>query len=216
MAEFDTVIRGGTLATASDLFTADLGIANGKISVIGMNLGRLPPRSTHSSHARAAILAALSPAGPAPTTSTSTLRRIGASAGSGASGFASRGGAERTSLPLTTFARQALCSGLPSIVTKHSKHVPMPHHRPRGAPERVRRSVRMPAAVKAAATLSPSSAGISRPSKRMATRSPVWRTGLLSSRRVKSLSRAISLLFLSALPAEHHVTAGSHFGTEDG
>ena len=67
MAEFDTVIRGGTLATASDLFTADLGIANGKISVIGMNLGRLPPRSTHSSHARAAILAALSPAGPAPT-----------------------------------------------------------------------------------------------------------------------------------------------------
>jgi dihydropyrimidinase len=39
MAEFDTVIRGGTLATASDLFTADLGIANGKISAIGMSLG---------------------------------------------------------------------------------------------------------------------------------------------------------------------------------
>jgi dihydropyrimidinase len=38
MAEFDTVIRGGTLATAVDLFTADLGITNGKVSAIGMNL----------------------------------------------------------------------------------------------------------------------------------------------------------------------------------
>lgn len=39
MPQFDTVIRNGTLATASDVFSADLGISDGRISAIGTNLG---------------------------------------------------------------------------------------------------------------------------------------------------------------------------------
>ena len=40
MAEFDTVIRGGTLATAADVFVADLGVREGRIAAIGSALGR--------------------------------------------------------------------------------------------------------------------------------------------------------------------------------
>ena len=40
MAEFDTVIRGGTLATAADVFVADLGVRDGRIAAIGNALGR--------------------------------------------------------------------------------------------------------------------------------------------------------------------------------
>lgn len=39
MPEFDTVIRGGTLATAADVFVADLGIRDGRIAAIGVALG---------------------------------------------------------------------------------------------------------------------------------------------------------------------------------
>ena len=38
MSQFDTVIRNGTLATASDVFAADLGITGGKIVAIGASL----------------------------------------------------------------------------------------------------------------------------------------------------------------------------------
>ncbi|WP_341911339.1 dihydropyrimidinase [Ferrovibrio terrae] len=38
MPQFDTVIRNGTLATASDVFAADLGIIGGKIAAIGTSL----------------------------------------------------------------------------------------------------------------------------------------------------------------------------------
>ena len=36
---FDTIIRGGTVATASDTFSCDVGIAKGKIAALGDNLG---------------------------------------------------------------------------------------------------------------------------------------------------------------------------------
>ncbi len=36
---FDTIIRGGMVVTASDVFTADLGIANGCIAALGSDLG---------------------------------------------------------------------------------------------------------------------------------------------------------------------------------
>src|SRR3989337_710240 len=36
---FDTIIRGGTVATASDTFVCDVGIAGGKITALGDNLG---------------------------------------------------------------------------------------------------------------------------------------------------------------------------------
>ncbi|MDW6023182.1 dihydropyrimidinase [Mesorhizobium sp. BAC0120] len=39
MTEFDLVIRGGTVATASDVFAADVGIANGLIVALGRDLG---------------------------------------------------------------------------------------------------------------------------------------------------------------------------------
>ncbi|MBP2297502.1 dihydropyrimidinase [Azospirillum picis] len=39
MPQFDTVIRNGTLATASDVFAADLGITGGRIAAIGAGLG---------------------------------------------------------------------------------------------------------------------------------------------------------------------------------
>jgi dihydropyrimidinase len=36
---FDTIIRGGTIATASDTFSCEVGIAKGKIAALGDNLG---------------------------------------------------------------------------------------------------------------------------------------------------------------------------------
>ena len=39
MSEFDLIIRGGTVATASDVFRADIGITAGKIVQIGERLG---------------------------------------------------------------------------------------------------------------------------------------------------------------------------------
>lgn len=36
---FDTIIRGGTVATASDTFTCDVGIKDGKIAALGLDLG---------------------------------------------------------------------------------------------------------------------------------------------------------------------------------
>ena len=38
MTQFETVIRGGTVVTASDTFEADVGISEGKIQAIGRNL----------------------------------------------------------------------------------------------------------------------------------------------------------------------------------
>jgi dihydropyrimidinase len=38
MTAFDTVIRHGTVVTASDTFEADVGIVDGKIQAIGRNL----------------------------------------------------------------------------------------------------------------------------------------------------------------------------------
>jgi carbon-monoxide dehydrogenase large subunit len=35
--KFDTIIRGGTVVTASDTFTCDVGIANGRIAALGEN-----------------------------------------------------------------------------------------------------------------------------------------------------------------------------------
>ena len=36
---FDTIIRGGTVATASDTFSCDVGISGGRIAALGDNLG---------------------------------------------------------------------------------------------------------------------------------------------------------------------------------
>src|SRR6476661_6997423 len=36
---FDTIIRSGTVATASDTFRSDVGIRDGKIAALGDNLG---------------------------------------------------------------------------------------------------------------------------------------------------------------------------------
>ena len=38
MSDFDLIIRNGTVATASDVFKADIGIRNGTIVQIGENL----------------------------------------------------------------------------------------------------------------------------------------------------------------------------------
>ena len=38
MSQFDTVIRGGTIATAADVFLADIGIKDGKIAALGEEL----------------------------------------------------------------------------------------------------------------------------------------------------------------------------------
>lgn len=40
MKRFDTIVKGGTVVTASDTFKADLGIKDGKILEIGLNLGQ--------------------------------------------------------------------------------------------------------------------------------------------------------------------------------
>ena len=37
---FDTIIRGGTVATASDTFSCDIGISNGQIAALGADLGQ--------------------------------------------------------------------------------------------------------------------------------------------------------------------------------
>src|SRR3974390_358508 len=39
MTDYDLVVRNGTLATASDVFRADIGIVGGRIVTIGANLG---------------------------------------------------------------------------------------------------------------------------------------------------------------------------------
>ncbi|RTL64217.1 MAG: dihydropyrimidinase, partial [Hyphomicrobiales bacterium] len=39
MQRFDTIIRGGTVATASDTFRCDVGIRAGKIAALGDDLG---------------------------------------------------------------------------------------------------------------------------------------------------------------------------------
>src|ERR1700687_4410438 len=39
MTRFDTVIRGGTVATASDIFSCDIGIRDGRIVALGNDLG---------------------------------------------------------------------------------------------------------------------------------------------------------------------------------
>jgi dihydropyrimidinase len=36
---FDTIIRGGTAATASDTFACDVGISGGRIAALGHDLG---------------------------------------------------------------------------------------------------------------------------------------------------------------------------------
>jgi N-acyl-D-aspartate/D-glutamate deacylase len=36
---FDTIIRGGTIATAADTFARDIGIRDGKIVALGHDLG---------------------------------------------------------------------------------------------------------------------------------------------------------------------------------
>ena len=36
---FDTIIRGGTVATASDTFSCDIGIKDGRIAALGADLG---------------------------------------------------------------------------------------------------------------------------------------------------------------------------------
>ena len=37
---FDTIIRGGTVVTAADTFSCDVGIADGKITALGNDLGK--------------------------------------------------------------------------------------------------------------------------------------------------------------------------------
>jgi len=39
MTAFDVVIRGGTVATASDPFSCDVGIHGGRIAALGPDLG---------------------------------------------------------------------------------------------------------------------------------------------------------------------------------
>ena len=36
---FDTIIRGGTIATASDTFACDVGIQDGRVTALGADLG---------------------------------------------------------------------------------------------------------------------------------------------------------------------------------
>ena len=42
MSNLDLIIRGGTVATASDTFTCDVGIAGGRVVVLGQDLGAAP------------------------------------------------------------------------------------------------------------------------------------------------------------------------------
>ena len=43
---FDTIIRGGTIATASDTFACDIGIKDGRIAALGADLGDADARSS--------------------------------------------------------------------------------------------------------------------------------------------------------------------------
>ena len=38
---FDTIIRGGTIVTAADTFSCDVGIFDGKVTALGNDLGGL-------------------------------------------------------------------------------------------------------------------------------------------------------------------------------
>ncbi|MDB5558002.1 MAG: hydA, partial [Enterovirga sp.] len=42
MPGFDTIIRGGTVATAADTFACDVGIKDGRIAALGQDLGDAP------------------------------------------------------------------------------------------------------------------------------------------------------------------------------
>src|ERR1700677_1370039 len=39
MAEFDVIIRGGTVATGSDVMICDVGVRSGSIAALGLDLG---------------------------------------------------------------------------------------------------------------------------------------------------------------------------------
>ena len=68
-----------------------------------------------------------------------------------------------------TFVMHARWFARPSIRTRQSKQIPIPQKIPRGSPWSSVRSVRMPAAVSAAATVSPSKAATGRPPKEIST-----------------------------------------------
>src|ERR1700759_2291343 len=38
MADYDLVIAGGTVVTPSDMFTADVGVTDGRVAAVGLNL----------------------------------------------------------------------------------------------------------------------------------------------------------------------------------
>ena len=50
MAEYDLVVRNGTVATASDVFRADIGMIDGRIATIGAKLGPAAGRSMPRPH----------------------------------------------------------------------------------------------------------------------------------------------------------------------
>ena len=52
---FDTIIRGGTVVTAADIFSADVGIEAGRITALGVDLGDC--RMRHRNGRRLARLA---------------------------------------------------------------------------------------------------------------------------------------------------------------
>ena len=99
-------------------------------------------------------------------------------------------GDERTVHAGRTLVRQARWLGRPSTVTRHSKQTPMPQNGPRGAPERAWRTATTSDAASAAAMVSPSSASISRPSKRKPTGEPVGRMSGCFRRMAKGLQWA--------------------------
>src|SRR5262245_19161366 len=74
-------------------------------------------------------------------------------------------------MPDSTLVMQARRFGMPSISTRQSWQTPMPQNRPRSPPFRVRRKATMPAAVNAAATVSPLRASIRLPAKSKSRRS---------------------------------------------
>jgi dihydroorotase-like cyclic amidohydrolase len=59
MDPFDTIIRGGTVATASDTFTCDIGIRAGRVAALALDLGGAAEviDATASSSCRAASTA---------------------------------------------------------------------------------------------------------------------------------------------------------------
>ena len=49
MSRYDLIIRGGTVATATDTFDADVAVKDGKVAAIGLGLeGLLPETSTQA------------------------------------------------------------------------------------------------------------------------------------------------------------------------